>query len=159
MPTGTAPTPNRRTSFRAATSKTASSFACAHETSADFPSGVILTRIGNPRQGSVAATLSVAVSMTERVSALRFVVQTCFPSGVTSIPSQPAPVGICATTLPSTRSIAVELPLPMFAVYSFLPSGISTSMCVTFWSAGNARLIFSAAASSSMTVRLRSHVA
>ena len=75
-----------------------------------------LTRIGVPGHGRVATTSSVAVAMTETVSASRLAVQTSLPSGVTSIPSQPAPVRTCATALPAARSIAVAVPLPMLAV-------------------------------------------
>ncbi len=87
----------------------------ALETSARWPSGVSFTRIGmRPPESKVAITSSVAGSMTETVCAPRLVTHTSPPSGDTSTPSAPSPVGTLATE-PSRRSMTVAEPEPMLA--------------------------------------------
>ena len=88
-------------------------------------------RMGKSAAFSVAMISRVFGFTTETVSASRLVIQTSRPSGVMSMPSAPAPVGICFRTFRPVRSIAVTDPEPMLATKARVASGVAETMWET----------------------------
>jgi hypothetical protein len=129
--TASRPSAMRLISARVAVSKTPTSPEPVNDTSARFPSGVNLTRIGNSPALIVAVTFAVFVSMAEIVFAPRFVTQTSRPSGVMSTPSAPLPVSTNCRTFPAVRSMIETPPADRDVTYARRMSREAVTMCDT----------------------------